>query len=135
MSDVRPIFCVFVFVFFPTLSLMTPSKTEPKATPTKRENKLTTQPIPALIRQIAIPASVGFFFNTMYNVVDTWYASISQSTYGQAALTFSFPVFLLIISISSGLGTATNVLVSNALGEEDDEKAQNYISQAFGLLI
>ncbi len=35
---------------------------------------LTQDPIGTLIRQLAIPASVGFFFNTMYNVVDTWYA-------------------------------------------------------------
>jgi len=34
---------------------------------------LTLTPIPVLIRRIAVPASVGFFFNTMFNAVDTWY--------------------------------------------------------------
>jgi Na+-driven multidrug efflux pump len=35
---------------------------------------LTSDPIPELIRKIAIPASIGFFFNTMFNFVDTWFA-------------------------------------------------------------
>lgn len=96
---------------------------------------LTTDPIPRLVRQIAIPASIGFFFNTMYNVVDTWYASISDATFGQAALTFSFPVFMIILSLSSGLGTGANVLVSNAIWSWDQRKAQGYIAQWFGLIV
>ena len=38
------------------------------------EMDLTTDPIPGLVRKIAVPASIGFFFNTMYNVVDTYFA-------------------------------------------------------------
>ena len=37
---------------------------------------LTQDPIGPLIQKLAIPASVGFFFNTMYNVVDTWLSLI-----------------------------------------------------------
>jgi len=32
---------------------------------------LTEAPVQGLIRKMALPASIGFFFNTMYNVVDT----------------------------------------------------------------
>lgn len=96
---------------------------------------LTKDPIPQLIRQIAIPASVGFFFNTMYNIVDTWYASMSDATAGQAALTFSFPIFLLILAISSGLGNATSILMANALGADDKKKAHTYYRQSISLLI
>ena len=96
---------------------------------------LTKDPINSLIRQIAIPASIGFFFNTMYNVVDTWYASIAFSTDGQAALTYSFPIFIIILAMSSGLGTSINVLVSNAIGEEDMSRARRYVGQALSALI
>jgi Na+-driven multidrug efflux pump len=51
---------------------------------------LVKDPIPRLIRQIAVPASVGFFFNTMYNVVDTFFAGL-DSTDALAALAVSFP--------------------------------------------
>ena len=42
---------------------------------------------------------------------------------------------MIILSVSSGLGTAANVLVSNALGEEDEDKAHIYIGQSIGLLV
>ena len=35
---------------------------------------LTKDPIPSLIKKIAIPASVGTFFQTMFNIVDTFFA-------------------------------------------------------------
>ena len=35
---------------------------------------LTKDPIPNLIKKIAIPASVGTLFQTMFNIVDTFFA-------------------------------------------------------------
>ena len=35
-------------------------------------NNLTSGPIPELLLSLAIPSSIGLFFNTMYNVVDTF---------------------------------------------------------------
>ncbi|HPJ07320.1 MAG TPA: MATE family efflux transporter, partial [Deltaproteobacteria bacterium] len=53
---------------------------------------ITTDPVPRVIGAIAVPASVGFFFNTMFNVVDTYFAGVI-STQALAALSLSFPVF------------------------------------------
>jgi len=63
---------------------------------------LTTAPIPALIAKLAVPASVGFFFNTMFNVVDTFFGGMI-STQTQAALSLSFPVFFIIIALGLSL--------------------------------
>jgi len=54
---------------------------------------LVKEPIPQLVRRIALPASVGFFFNTMFNVVDTLFAGL-DSTDALAALAASFPIQL-----------------------------------------
>lgn len=35
---------------------------------------LLTSPVGQLLRRLAIPVGIGFFFNTMFNVVVTWYA-------------------------------------------------------------
>ena len=35
---------------------------------------LTKDPISSLIKKIAIPASVGTFFQTMFNIVDSFFA-------------------------------------------------------------
>ncbi|MDO8594380.1 MAG: MATE family efflux transporter [bacterium] len=89
------------------------------------ENKLVTEPIPKLIRMIALPASTGFFFNTMYNVVDTYFGGL-QSTEGLAALSLSFPVFFLIIAVGSGVGTGITALMAHAIGERNHKKAVLY---------
>ncbi len=56
---------------------------------------LVKDPIPKLVLQIAVPASVGFFFNTMYNVVDNYFAG-RDSTDVLGALAASFPIFIII---------------------------------------
>ena len=80
-----------------------------------RTLSLTTDPIPQLIWRIAIPASVGMFFNTMYNFVDTYCAGL-LSTDALAALSLSFPVFFVVIASGSGLSQGATALIANALG-------------------
>jgi putative MATE family efflux protein len=96
---------------------------------------LTTDPIPGLIRALAIPASVGMIFNTMYNVVDTYFGQF-LSTDGLAALSLSFPFFFVIIAAGSGIATGATALISNALGEGDEQRAVHLQTQAisFGVL-
>jgi len=93
-------------------------------------------PVSQLIKKLAIPTSIGFFFNTMFNVVDTYFAG-QISTAAQAGLAISFPVFFIILSIGMGIGTGTTALVSNALGRRDEESARVYARQAlvFGFLL
>jgi putative MATE family efflux protein len=97
---------------------------------------LTTTPIPALIRKIAVPASVGFFFNTMFNAVDTWYGG-RISTQALAALSLSLPVFFLIIAVGSGLGAGTTALIGTALGRGDRKEAETFAAQGlfFGIAV
>jgi len=90
---------------------------------------LTEDPIPSLIRRIGIPASVGFFFNTMFNFVDTWFAG-KISTDALAALSLSFPVFFLILASGSGLSQGTTALIANALGRDDKPAAAHLFAQA-----
>ena len=79
------------------------------------------------IRTLAVPASIGFFFHTMFNVTDTWFAG-TISTQALAALSLSFPIFFLIISIAGGMSEAVTALVGNALGAGKRSEAQ-HISQ------
>lgn len=90
---------------------------------------LTKGDISKLTKTIAIPASIGFFFNTMYNVVDTYFAGLVSST-GLAALTLSFPVFFIIIALGNGFSTGTTALIANELGRNNREGARIYATQA-----
>ena len=91
----------------------------------KNSQTLTTQSIPALIKQLAIPASIGMFFNTMYNVVDTFYAGLI-STQAISALTLSFMIFFLIIGFGYGFSSAITALLGNALGKKRYKLASIY---------
>ncbi|MEN6473254.1 MAG: MATE family efflux transporter [Syntrophaceae bacterium] len=93
---------------------------------------LTTAPIPVLIAKLAVPASVGFFFNTMFNVVDTFFGGMI-STQAQAALSLSFPVFFIIIALGSGLSYGATAVIANALGAGRDQEARVLSSQTISL--
>ena len=95
---------------------------------------LTSAPIPQLVRRLAIPAGTGFFFNTMFNVVDTWYGG-RLSTSALAAMSLSFPVFFLILAIGSGVSTGATTLIGNALGRKDHEEARIYLSQSLSFAL
>ncbi|MBW2513331.1 MAG: MATE family efflux transporter, partial [Deltaproteobacteria bacterium] len=98
------------------------------------DNGLITKPIPGLIAQLAIPASIGMFFNTMFNVVDTYFSGLI-STEAIAALSLSFPVFFVILAIGFGVSTGTTALIANALGAGDENTAQLYAIQSVSFTI
>lgn len=93
---------------------------------------LTTGPLPAHIRHIALPMSIGFFFNTMYNVVDSFYAG-KISTEALAAMALSFPIFFIIIAVSQGIARGASALIANAIGGNDPEKEATLSRQIYSL--
>ncbi len=93
---------------------------------------LTIGSVPLHVRDLALPASIGLFFQTMYNVVDTFYAGQESGT-ALAAVGLSFPVFLLVIAASSGLSRGSAGLISNAIGAKSTVDQKRYISQTLSL--
>jgi len=83
---------------------------------------LTQDDIKVQIKKLAIPASVGFFFHTMYNVTDTYFAGLI-STQALSALTLSFSIFFMMIAFAGGMSEAVTALVGNALGKKDNAQA------------
>ena len=63
-----------------------------------------------LIRKIAFPASIGWIFNTLFNVIDTYFVG-HLDTLALSGLALSFPVFFIIIAIGSGIGTGITGLL------------------------
>ena len=105
------------------------NKQKPNRTGSKMITDFTATPLPKLIRTIALPSSIGLIFNTLFNVVDTYYGGLVSTT-ALAALSLSFPVFFIILSIGMGMGTGATALISSSLGEGDKMKAGMYATQA-----
>lgn len=97
---------------------------------TMAQNPLLSAPISGLIRKIGIPVGIGAFFNTMFNVVDTYYGG-TISNEALAALGLSFPVFFIIIALAFGLSSGNTALIATALGKDDKAAAEQYTVQGF----
>ncbi len=92
--------------------------------------------ITKLVRKLAIPAMVGTLFQTLYNVVDTFFAG-KISPEALSALSKSFPIYFIIIATSIGVTVAGTSLIGNSIGEKDNKKTLNYFSHIiyYGILI
>jgi len=84
--------------------------------------------VKALIKKIALPASIGTLFQTLYNIADTFFAG-KISPEALAALTKSFPIYFIIIASSIGITVAGTSLIGNSIGEKNDKDASIYFSQ------
>ena len=92
--------------------------------------------IPTLVRKLAIPASVGTLFQTLYNIVDTFFAG-KISPEALSALSKSFPIYFILVATSIGVTIAGTSLIGNSIGENDKKKVLYYFSNTiyFGVFI
>ena len=86
---------------------------------------LTSKPVSKLLTNIALPASTGSLFQTLFNIVDTFYAG-KISYEALAAVAKSFPLYFLIISAGIGIVAGCNSLIGNALGSRNKIAASIY---------
>jgi len=99
------------------------------------ELDLTKGAIASHFRTLAIPGALGMLFNTLYNIVDMFYAGL-LSTSAQAGLALGFQAFYIAMSVGVGVGAAMGALVGNALGAGHRPRARRLAAQgmSFGLI-
>ena len=92
--------------------------------------------IPKLVRKLALPAMVGTLFQTLYNIVDTFFAG-KISPEALSALSKSFPIYFIIVATSIGVTVAGTSLIGNSIGEKDKDKTLNYFTHIifYGILV
>lgn len=89
---------------------------------TPRENRMGTEHIPSLLMKMALPMMLSMLVQALYNVVDSIFvAKLSEDAL--TALSVAFPLQNLMIAFATGLGVGINSLLSRALGEKDQKKA------------
>ncbi len=90
------------------------------------ETNLISGDIKKHLRTIAIPSSIGYFFHTMFNVTDTYFAG-NISTTALASLSLTFSIFFVIIAVAGGMSQGVTALIGNALGQKDINHAKQII--------
>ncbi len=78
-----------------------------------------------LVRKLAVPASVGTLFQTLYTIVDTFYAG-KISPEALSALSKSFPIYFCIIATSIGVTVAGTSLIGSSIGEKNEKNVLSY---------
>ncbi len=94
--------------------------------------KLIDGPIGKLLIKLTAPMIVGMLGMVAFNLVDTFFVGRLGATQ-LAALSFTFPVVLVVNSIALGVGMGASAIISRAIGEGDTYKVRRITTD--GLLL
>lgn len=93
---------------------------------------ITQDKVVKVLAKLTGPMTLGIFGMIIFNLVDTYYVG-QLGTVELAALSFTFPIVLIISSIAHGLGVGMTVAVSRAAGQQNREKQIDLITWGMGL--
>lgn len=86
------------------------------------------------LRVMAVPMVWGLMATMSLNLVDTFFiAQLGREPL--AALSFTFPVIMVLTSLAIGLGAGTSSAVARAVGEGDSSKARRLATDAMSLTL
>lgn len=103
-----------------------------------RENKMGVMPVNRLLISMALPMMISMLVQALYNVVDSMFVArimdskqvfdsagnlITAGTDAISALGLAFPVQMLLVAVGTGTGVGVNAIVSKALGEKNQKRA------------
>ena len=82
-----------------------------------RSTLLGTMNMRRLVPRVSIPIMISMIVQALYNVVDSIYVSRFDLN-GLTAVSLAAPFQMLMIALSTGMGTGINSLISRRLGEQ-----------------
>jgi putative MATE family efflux protein len=97
-------------------------------------SKLVTNNVLGTMVKMAIPMLAGTFAMNMYNLTNAYFVS-RLGTDPLAAISFTFPVIMLLMFLTRGLGTGAMTLVAHAIGGKETKTASTLTSHAILLSI
>ena len=89
-------------------------------------------PVGKTLIKLTIPMVVGIVGMVAFNLADTFFVS-RLGTNELAALSFTFPVVLVINSLALGLGIGASVVISRAIGEGDQHRVKRLTTDSLVL--
>ncbi len=98
-----------------------------------KENKMGTMPVNRLLITMSLPMMISMLVQALYNVVDSIFVSrINENAL--TAVSLAFPIQSLMIAVAGGTCVGINAVLSKALGEKDQERANNAASSGIVLM-
>ena len=81
-------------------------------------------PVAQAVFTMAIPTIITQLINIVYNFADAWYVGRTGSAAMMAALSVSFPIFIIIQALANLFGIGGASAISRALGRQDTKRAR-----------
>jgi len=101
----------------------------------QNHNVLNDDRIGKLLLKFSLPAFLGLFVMTLYNVVDTIFIGRYVGSLGIAGLSIAFPVQMLILGVGQMIGVGGASVISRALGANNPQKAKKTLGNAISISI
>lgn len=89
----------------------------------QRGARLIEGPVSRTLVGLALPMAVGIVGMVAFNLVDTFFVG-RLGTLELAAMSFTFPIVLVVMSLSRGLGVGTTAVLARAIGQGDQHKVR-----------
>ncbi|MGM8215628.1 MATE family efflux transporter [Bacillaceae bacterium W0354] len=89
----------------------------------KHADLLGQEKITKLLKDLSIPAMIGMFVMTLYNVVDTIFISYGVGIDAVAGTTIAFPLMMIVMAISAAIGMGGASVISRRLGAQKGDEA------------
>ncbi len=96
------------------------------------EATLTQGPVGRTMVRLSVPILGGIFSIIAFNLADTYFVS-QLGTRELAAMSFTFPVVMVLIGIAFGLSTGTTTVVSQTIGRGEQEAVRRISSDSLVL--
>ena len=94
--------------------------------------KLIEGPVQRTLIRLTLPMVLGTLGMVIFNLSDTFFVG-QLGTNQLAALTFTFPVVLVVGSLAMGLGIGASAVISHAIGEGNYNKVKRLTSDSLTL--
>ena len=91
--------------------------------PSDRSAMLGSMRMSRLVPKVSIPIMLSMLVQAMYNIVDSIFVSRFDPNC-LTAVSLAFPFQMLMIALSTGMGTGINSLISRRLGEKRNAEAR-----------
>ena len=95
-------------------------------------NNITHGDINKTLRCLTTPMIFGVLGMVAFNLADTYFVG-KLGTVQMAAISFTFPVVLLLNSLNLGIGIGTSSVISRAVGEKDKKKVTRLSTDSLSL--
>ncbi|MBQ7848381.1 MAG: MATE family efflux transporter [Clostridia bacterium] len=89
----------------------------------ERSRMLGEMPMHRLVPTVSVPIMISMLVQALYNIVDSYFVAQYAET-ALSAVNLAYPLQMLMVALSVGMGTGLNSVISRRLGERNTKEAR-----------